>query len=128
MDRPKKPPASIDAYIAASPEKIRGRLEAIREIVHRVAPDAREKISYGMPAFEMGRILVYFAAHANHIGLYPGASTIEAFAQELEGFRTAKGTVQLPHGAPLPRELIARMVEFRAGECRSAAGRKRGSK
>jgi len=36
-----------------------------------MALDAREGISYGMPAFKLhGKVLVYFAGYKNHIGFY----------------------------------------------------------
>ena len=87
----------------------------VRRCAHFV-PGASEKISYGIPTFHLHGNLVHFAAFANHVGLYPGASGIAAFAAELQGYRTSKGTVQLPLDAPLPLDLIARIVRHRVEE------------
>ncbi len=67
-----------------------------------VPAEAVETISYRMPAFKHKRVLVWFAAFANHCSLFPTASVIEAFRNELEGFTTSKGTVQFPTDKPLP--------------------------
>ena len=58
---------SIDEYIAAFPDDIRGLLEAIRATIKAVAPVAEERISYQMPTFFLKGNLVHFAAHRNHI-------------------------------------------------------------
>ena len=44
-----------------------------------------------------------------HIGLYPGPEAVEAFAQQLEGYETSKGTIRLPLDRPLPLETIAEL-------------------
>jgi uncharacterized protein YdhG (YjbR/CyaY superfamily) len=81
-----------------------------------VPAEAVETISYRMPAFKHKRVLVWFAAFANHCSLFPTASVIEAFRNELEGFTTSKGTVQFPTDKPLPIALIKRIVKARVAE------------
>ncbi len=105
-------PASIDAYIAAFPADIRAMLEEIRQTIRQAATDAQEKISYQIPTFALHGNLIHFAAFKNHIGVYPGAAAIERFKRELAGYRTAKGTIQLPLDQPIPIDLIARIVRF----------------
>lgn len=69
MDR--STPGSIDEYIAAFPPDIQSILEKIRLMIRKTAPEAKEKISYQMPAFALDGDLIYFAAFKKHIGLYP---------------------------------------------------------
>ena len=109
-------PASIDDDIAGCAPAVQPMLQQIRATIAAAAPGASEKISYGIPTFHLHGNLVHFAAFANHVGLYPGASGIAAFAAELQGYRTSKGTVQLPLDAPLPLDLIARIVRHRVEE------------
>ena len=53
---------SIDEYIAACPEQSQSYVQKIRETIHAVVPDAREKISYQIACFELnGKNLVAFA-------------------------------------------------------------------
>ena len=79
-------------------------------------PDATEKISHRMPTFFLNGNLVYFAAFTNHIGFYPGASGVAAFAGKLEPYHTGKGSIQLPYDEPLPLDLIASIVRFRVDQ------------
>jgi uncharacterized protein YdhG (YjbR/CyaY superfamily) len=107
---------SIDEYIAAFPEDIQAILQELRSTIKAAAPDAQEKISYQMPTFDLKGNLVHFAGYKNHIGFYPAPSGIEAFQQELAGYKSSKGAVQFPIGEPLPLELVSRIVRFRVAE------------
>ena len=105
-------PQTIDAYIAGFPEAVRAKLQAIREAARAVVPQAEERIAYGIPTLKQGKNLFHFAAFANHLGLYPGSAALEVFAPELGAFKTAKGTIQIPLDAPLPLDLVERLVRF----------------
>ncbi len=84
-----------------------------------VPRQATETISYGMPAFKYKGVLVWFAAFSNHCSLFPTASVIEAFKNELKGFTTSKGTIQFPTDKPLPTALVKRMVKARVAQIES---------
>jgi uncharacterized protein YdhG (YjbR/CyaY superfamily) len=87
-------PKNVDEYLAGVPEPARSTLNKIRtEIRSAVPPEASECISYGMPAFKHKGVLVWFAAFSDHCSLFPTASVIEAFKNELKGFSTSKGTI-----------------------------------
>lgn len=106
----------IDEYIAAYPEEVQERLEQLRAIIKKATPKAIEVISYGMPAFKLNGMLVWFGAHTKHIGFYPRASGIEVFKKELAAYKNAKGSVQFPLDKPLPVALITKIVKFRVKE------------
>jgi len=116
MSPDKSTPKEIDEYIAGFPQDVQAILEKIRATVRAAAPEAKEKISYGMPAFTLNGNLVYFAAFKNHIGFYPIPSGIEQFKEELSVYKQGKGSVQFPLDEPMPYELITRIVKFRAQE------------
>ncbi|MBI3535977.1 MAG: DUF1801 domain-containing protein [Chloroflexi bacterium] len=109
-------PKDIDNYIASFPKGIQIILEQVRTTIRKAAPDAEQVISYGIPAFKLNGLLVWFAAHSNHVGFYPRASAIEAFKKELSLYKGAKGSVQFPLDKPLPLELITKIVKFRVAE------------
>jgi uncharacterized protein YdhG (YjbR/CyaY superfamily) len=110
------PAKDIDTYIANQPKEAAIRLEKIRQVIKDMVPDAEEVISYGMPAFKFHGILIWFAGHKNHVGLYPKASGIEAFKKELSIYKWAKGSVQFPLDKPLPTELIKKIIKYRVKE------------
>ena len=107
---------SIDEYIATFPAKTQKILEELRATIKAAAPEAEEKISYQMPTFALKGNLVHFAAYKNHIGFYPTPSGIEVFKHELSVYEGAKGSVKFPIEAPLPLELISKIVAFRVAE------------
>lgn len=108
-------PASVDAYLDRFDGETRARMDRLRTLIHTVAPDAVESISYGMPAYKLnGKPLVYFAAFAHHVGLYATPSGHAAFADELAGYKQGKGSVQLPLDQPMPWDLVERIVAFKA--------------
>lgn len=109
-------PKDFQEYAEGFPKNVQARLRMVRKAIREAAPDATEIISYRMPAFRLGGILVYFGAHARHIGLYPGAAAIATFKRELSDYPSAKGSVQFPLDEPLPLALIARIVKHRVHE------------
>ncbi|KAA3440058.1 iron chaperone [Rufibacter hautae] len=110
-------PTTIDHYIAGFPEDTQKVLEQIRARVKELVPEAEETISYAIPTFKLtNKPLVYFAAYKNHIGVYPAPVEDLGFKEAVAGYKTGKGTVQLPLNKPLPLDLITRIVEFRKNE------------
>jgi uncharacterized protein YdhG (YjbR/CyaY superfamily) len=104
---------ALIAYLDATAEPARSRLHTLRGLIREEAPEAVERMAYGLPTWYQGENLVHLGAFARHVGLYPGPAAIEAFAEELSGFKTSKGAIQLPHAAELPLELLRRIVRWR---------------
>ncbi len=107
---------TVDEYIASFPENIQRTLRELRSAIKEAAPDAEETISYGMPAFRLNGVLVYFAAHKHHIGFYPTASGIRAFNDKLAMYTHSKGAVQFPIDGPIPFDIVKEIVRFRVKE------------
>jgi uncharacterized protein YdhG (YjbR/CyaY superfamily) len=111
-----KKPQTIDDYISQYPKNVQEKLQELRFVIRKNAPDAEEKISYGLATFFLYGNLIHFGAFKNHIGLYATPSGNEMFKKELSKYTVSKGTVQFPLDAKLPVTLIARMVKFRVKE------------
>lgn len=114
-----EPPRSIEEYIKRQPESAQPYLRMVNDAVREAIPDAAEKISWSMPTYWRGQNLIQFAAFRKHIGLYPGPEAVETFAGRLFGYRTSKGTIQLPYEKPLPLDLIREIAKW----CRQEYGR-----
>src|SRR2546427_12854170 len=113
-------PKNVDEYLAGVPEPARSTLNRIRAAIRSaVPPEATETISCGMHASRYKGVLVWFAAFAKHCSLFPTASVIEAFKNELKGFATSKGTIQFPRDKPLPAALVKKMVKARVAQIES---------
>jgi uncharacterized protein YdhG (YjbR/CyaY superfamily) len=115
----------VTAYIDAADEPARSRLRALRKVVRAEAPDAVERIAYGLATWQQGGHLIHLGAFQNHIGVYPGPAAIVVFAAELATFKTSKGAIQIPYDAPLPLELVRRITRWRVEESMKKAATKK---
>lgn len=109
---PTKPPATIDAYIAACPLAARQALSTIRARVHQAAPEAEERISYGIAGFFLhGRVLLYLAGYAHHVSIYPVPRSNAALLVELAPYQAGKGTLRFGLDKRLPLGLITKVIK-----------------
>jgi uncharacterized protein YdhG (YjbR/CyaY superfamily) len=115
----------IDTYIGSFPVETQRILDQVRATIQKAAPQAKEKINYGIPTFTLNGNLVHFAGFKNHIGFYPTPSAIEAFRKELSFYEGAKGSVKFPVDKPMPLDLISRIVKFRVKESQDKTGSKK---
>lgn len=117
---------TVDQYIASQPAKVQTILKKIRKTIKKVVPQAEERISYNIPAYKYCGYVVYFAAHSNHIGLYPAPRNAPEFKARLATYAGGKGTVQFPYDQPVPYDLIEEIVRFRVAlNLSKAAGKKK---
>ncbi|TDQ18425.1 uncharacterized protein YdhG (YjbR/CyaY superfamily) [Algoriphagus boseongensis] len=116
---------SVEEYLSWYKSPIREKLDQMREILRKALPEAKEVISYHMPAYRTTEVLVYFAGAKNHLGFYPTNSGVEEFKKELAGYVTSKGAIQFPYDQPLPEELIIHIALFRKEEAQRRAEQKK---
>jgi uncharacterized protein YdhG (YjbR/CyaY superfamily) len=110
----RRKPANVDEYIAGFDAKVRAILRAVRRTVRKAAPNAREVISYSMPALKQDGVLVYFAAFANHIGFYPPIKGDARLTKAAACYAGEKGNLRFPYDEPMPLKLIAALTKLRA--------------
>jgi uncharacterized protein YdhG (YjbR/CyaY superfamily) len=110
---------TVDDYIAAAPEFAREKLTQIRQIIKQVAPEATEKLSYGMPYYSLNGRFVYFAYFKDHVSLFAMPSAVKKFDKQIQPYHRSKATIGFAYGMPLPVALIKKIVEFRAAEQRA---------
>jgi uncharacterized protein YdhG (YjbR/CyaY superfamily) len=104
-------PTTIDEYLAPLSDDKRVTLERLRAIIHDLAPDAEECISYGIPGFRLdGRCFVWIGAGAGHCAIYG----LQSDAEELKGYDTSgKGTLRFKPENPPPEHLVRKLVKAR---------------
>jgi uncharacterized protein YdhG (YjbR/CyaY superfamily) len=121
------PRKTVDEYLARVPEPARSTLNRVRTIIKEtatraVAPaEVTEVLSYGIPAFKIETpgykgIVMWYAAFSDHCSLFPTASVIQAFKEELKGYRVSKGTIHFSVDKALPAALLKKMVKVRLAE------------
>jgi len=109
---------AMDEYLdGLSPEQ-QAALTRVREVVERVAPNAEEGVSYGVPAYlHAGRPLLGFRAAKKHLSVFPfSPAAVEAVEDRLEGFDLSKGTIRFTPDRPVPDDVLADLVRARREE------------
>jgi uncharacterized protein YdhG (YjbR/CyaY superfamily) len=104
---------SLDEYIAACPPDSQDYLRQIRKLIRSLVPDAKERISYQIAAFERnGKNIIHFAGWKKHVSLYPVPAGSEAFERQIAKYVDGKGTLKFALDEPLPIKLIERVVKL----------------
>jgi uncharacterized protein YdhG (YjbR/CyaY superfamily) len=124
MQKGKAVAKNVDEYLAGLPEPARSTLKRVRAVIRSVVPaETTEVISYGIPTFKYKQGLVAFAAFRDHCSFFPmGSSVLDAFKEELKGFRVSKGTLHFPLDRPLPAALVKKIVKARIAQNEANSG------
>ena len=106
----------VDAYIAAAPKAAQPLLRQLRAAIREAAPDAEERISYGIVGYFYPTRLIYFGGHEKHVALYPAGD-----ANGLEKYLYGASTLRFPLNERLPIARIKALVRARVKERDAAA-------
>jgi uncharacterized protein YdhG (YjbR/CyaY superfamily) len=105
--------SDIDEYIAQVPKEHRQVLGMLRDMIRKIAPDAVESISYGIPTYKLnGKPLVYFGTASTHYALYAISGVVrEKYSEDLAGYSMSKGTIRFPLDKTIPKALIQKLIK-----------------
>jgi uncharacterized protein YdhG (YjbR/CyaY superfamily) len=106
-------PATPDAYLMLQPEPVRQRLAALIAAIVRVAPGVTLSISYGMLKFSRGPHYLYAGGWKHDIGLYPIYPDAGDLEPLVAPFRAKKDSLQFPHKADLPLDVVEKIAAAR---------------
>jgi uncharacterized protein YdhG (YjbR/CyaY superfamily) len=113
----------VDEYLDRLEEPKRKTLQALRRTILELVPDAEEVISYRVPAFRTGgKIVAGFAAFKDHLSYLPfSGSVLPELGDELRGYAMTKSSLHFPVDHPLPKELVAKLIDARMRQIRGEA-------
>ena len=105
----------IDKYLADIEEPKRATLQALRQTIRDLLPDAEEVISYGMPAFRRnGKVIAGFAAFKNHLAYLPhSGSVLKELGDDLAGYTSTEGSLHFAIDKSLPKALVKKLIAAR---------------
>lgn len=112
------PPQDVQAFLDTLPDRARSALLDLRQMIEAALPESEERIGYGVPAFYYKkRPLVSYGATSKHCALYvQSPQVVETYRDDLRGFDLSKGTVRFQPEAPLPVDLVEKLVQARMAE------------
>lgn len=110
--------SSIEESLAALPQPERDALQHVIDVARRLAPDAVDGVSYGLPTLKVnGSPLIAVAASAQHLSVFPfSPAAIDEVRAHLEGFSLSKGTIRFTPDHPVPDAVLERIVAARLAE------------
>jgi uncharacterized protein YdhG (YjbR/CyaY superfamily) len=101
----------FEQYLHSQPVENHVIIQELHETIMSWVPECEFSISYQIPTYKRGsKLLIHFHVYKNHIGLYPGPDTILIHHQELSGYRSSKGAIQIPRSEPFPYELLKKLI------------------
>jgi uncharacterized protein YdhG (YjbR/CyaY superfamily) len=111
---------TVADYIAKLPPTARKAVKRLRALIKGTAPGLTERISYGIPTFDLdGKRLLYIAGWKDHVSVYPVTpAMVRELKDALKPYRSGRGTLRFEPDAPLPVTLIRRIVRVRVAEVR----------
>ena len=107
--------SAIDRHLKKFSGEQLETLQHLRETILSIVPQAKETISYGMPAFEIdGKVVAGFEGFKKHCSYFPHSGSV---LEELDSFpewcEVSKGTLKFPIGKKLPKTLVRKLISVR---------------
>ena len=107
--------SAIDRHLKKFSGEQLETLQNLRETILSIVPQAKETISYGMPAFEIdGKGVAGFEGFKKHCSYFPHSGSV---LEELDIFpewcEVSKGTLKFPIGKKLPKTLVRKLISVR---------------
>lgn len=105
----------VDRYLQGVEEPKRSTLQALRQTILEIVPEAEEVISYRVPAFRVGgKTIAGFAAFKDHLSYLPfSGSVLGSLAEDLQGYTMTKSALHFAIDRPLPKPLVEKLIAVR---------------
>ncbi len=109
---------TIDQYLASVKGDKREALDKLRATILKIVPQARECISYSMPAFRVeGKVVAGFCATAKGCSYLPfSGSTLATLAKDLASYSQTKSSLHFDPKKHLPATLVQKLIKARLAE------------
>ena len=105
----------IDKYLKRFPDEQRESLQYLRETILSIVPQAKETLSYGMPAFEIdGKVVAGFDGFRKHCSYFPHSGSVLAeLSDQVKAYEQTKSSLHFSAKIGLPTELVRQLIRTR---------------
>ncbi len=102
---------TVDEYMLSLEENRRQALSIVRQLILENAPNAKELMNYGMPAYELNGMLCAFASQKNYMSLYMlNTPVLEKYKAKLGKLSVGKGCIRFKKIEDLPLDIIKEVI------------------
>lgn len=111
---------TVDDYLMSLEGPARAAYARVRDIAVAEVPEAGQGTGYGMAALTYrGKPLLGFRAAAAHLSVFPfSPAAVDAVRDGLPATAVSRGTLRFTPDAPLPDDVVRRLVRARAEQIR----------
>ncbi len=102
---------TVDEYLDEIPADRRSALEALRTLIHSIAPTVTEAMLYGMPAFLLGEPFCAFASQKQYMSLYCCDDLLDQYRPRLGKLSCGKCCIRFRKYEDLPLEVITELLK-----------------
>ena len=105
----------VDAYLKTVPEPQRSTLKKLRQTILKIEPNAKEVISYNMPAYKIEEgIICGFLSAKKHCSYFPfSGSVLKVLGKETAKYDQSAGTLRFAVDKSLPESLVRKLIRVR---------------
>jgi uncharacterized protein YdhG (YjbR/CyaY superfamily) len=113
----------VDTYLSELSEERREALSVLRDLIHRVAPDASESMKYGLPHYDLQGPYFALASQKHYMSLYISETDLIAASQaELSHLNTGKSCIRFRKLDQLPMDVVEEILRAAAERRRPEQG------
>lgn len=117
MKKTKTTVSTIDEYLAGLSEDKKDALQRVRNIIRKIVPDFKERISYQVPIISFGKDLVGFSGQKDYCSFYTmSPPLVKEMSKELKDFKVSGATIHFTPDQPLPVSIIKNIIKRRLEE------------
>ena len=105
----------VDKYLKNLPEPQKSTLIKLRKTIKKIEPNAKEVISYNIPAFKIDEgIICGFLSAKKHCSYFPfSGKVLSELKEELKDFDQSTGTLRFAVDKPLSEKLVRKLISVR---------------
>ena len=102
---------TVDQYILDLPEPQQSIMKEIRRRMKLAFPQAKEALSYGVPAFKNEKSFFYYGAFKAHVSVFPPLSKDSSLQEKTKAYQNPKGNLIFSIKKPIPYDLIMEVAK-----------------
>lgn len=110
--------SEVTAHLKKFDKPQRDALEAVRQTIRELLPEAEEVIKWNMPTFTInGKGVIGFDGFKNHNSIFPYSGSVTSrLKEELAKYEQTKGSIHFDKENAFPKTLLKKIIRVRMSD------------